>query len=254
MYGKYFLIFISSLFGYFIIGIFFPILWIQGIYLRKNALRLTTPIDDEFGKIEGGNESISVLGIGESPMAGVGISKNSKTLTALASEELSKLTKSSVNWRILAQSGLTLYELNKFVSKKSPSNVDLIFVAIGGNDIFNLTAPWIWLNHLEICVKYFFKNEESPIILFSAVPCVGRFPAIPNPLRLFFGYWELILQNSLKLFVSKKKNVYLLKERFPDGREYFLEDGIHPSMLAYNLWSKKLASLSSLLMSDRKNL
>jgi len=25
-------------------------------------------------------------------------------------------------------------------------------------------------------------------------------------------------------------------------------------MLAYNLWSKKLASLSSLLMSDRKNL
>ena len=153
MYGKYFLIFISSLFGYFIIGIFFPILWIQGIYLRKNALRLTTPIDDEFGKIEGGNEIISVLGIGESPMAGVGISKNSKTLTALASEELSKLTKSSVNWKILAQSGLTLYELNKFVSKKTPSNVDLIFVAIGGNDIFNLTAPWIWLNHLEICVK-----------------------------------------------------------------------------------------------------
>lgn len=251
---KYFIIIISSLFGYFLIGIFFPILWVQGIYLRKHALRLPTPIDATFGKIEGENGIISVLGIGESPMAGVGISKNSGTLTALASEELSKLTKNSVNWSILAQSGLTLNDLNKFVLKKSPSKVDLIFVTIGGNDVFNLTAPWIWLSHLEICVKYFFKNEESPIILFSAVPCVGRFPSIPNPLRFFFGYWELILHNCLKFFVSTKENIYLLEERFPDGREYFLEDGIHPSKLAYILWSKKLASLSCHLIHSRKNL
>ena len=35
-----------------------------------------------------------------------------------------------------------------------------------------------------------------------------------------------------------------LLERFPDGKEYFMEDGIHPSKLAYELWSEKLASLS----------
>ena len=28
----------------------------------------------------------------------------------------------------------------------------------------------------------------------------------------------------------------------PDGKEFFLDDGIHPSQLAYKLWSEKLAS------------
>ena len=76
------------------------------------------------------------------------------------------------------------------------------------------------------------------------MPCVGRFPAIPKPLRYAFGYWEFLLQKSLIFFVNSKDNVFLLGERFPDGKEYFLEDGIHPSKLAYKLWSEKLASMS----------
>ena len=97
-------------------------------------------------------------------------------------------------------------------------------------------------------MKYFHKDGKTPIILFSAVPCVGRFPAVPKPLCFAFGYWEFLLQESLKFFVSSKDNVFLLGERFPDGKEYFLEDGIHPSKLAYKLWSEKLASTSVKLL------
>ena len=90
----------------------------------------------------------------------------------------------------------------------------------------------------------YLKDGKTPIILFSAVPCVGRFPAVPKPLRFAFGYWEFLLQKSLILFVNSNDNVFLLGERFPDGKEYFMEDGIHPSKLAYELWSEKLASMS----------
>ena len=85
---------------------------------------------------------------------------------------------------------------------------------------------------------------KHQLFFFSAVPCVGRFSAIPKPLRYAFGYWEFLLQKSLIIFVNSKDNVFLLGERFPDGKEYFLEDGIHPSKLAYKLWSEKLASMS----------
>ena len=248
------IIYISSLFGYLLIGLFFPLLWLQGIYLKKVALRLPTPTDNLFGVIGEGNGTLGILGIGESPMAGVGISKNSETLTVLTSLRLNKLIGLKVNWRILAQSGLTIKNLNQLIIEKSPKDADIIIIGIGGNDVFNLTSPWIWVKHLDSCVKYFLKDGKTPIILFSAVPCVGRFPAIPKPLRFAFGYWEFLLQKSLILFVNSKENVNLLCERFPDGEEYFLEDGIHPSNLAYKLWSEKLASMSVELLKLKTNL
>jgi len=251
---KNIIIYISSLFGYLLIAIFCPVLWIQGIYLKKVALRLPTPTDNLSGIIGEGNETLEILGIGESPMAGVGIPKNSETLTPLTSLCLNKLMDIKVNWRILAQSGLTINNLNQLLIEKSPKEADIIIVAIGGNDVFNLTSPWVWVKHLDSCVKYFVKDGKTPIILFSAVPCVGRFPAIPKPLRFAFGYWEFLLQQSLILFVNSIDNVFLLGERFPDGKEYFLKDGIHPSKLAYKLWSEKLARMSVKLLKLNTNL
>ena len=115
---------------------------------------------------------------------------------------------------------------------------------MGGNDVFQLTPPWIWKNNINTCVKLLFQNYKKPLILFSPVPPVGRFPAIPNPLKIAFGFWEFLLQASLAQAINSMDNAYLLDERFPDGKEYYLEDGIHPSPLAYDPWSEKLAIMT----------
>ena len=80
---------------------------------------------------------------------------------------MERLMDIKVNWRILAQSGLTINNLNQLIIEKSPKDADLIIVGIGGNDVFNLTSPWDWLKHLDSCVKYFLKDGKTPIILFS---------------------------------------------------------------------------------------
>lgn len=245
-------IYIKSLFGYLLIGIFFPLFWLQGIFLRRIVLRLPTPTDDPYGCFEGKKNKFKILGLGESPMAGVGISKYSETLTGLTSNRLNKLMDIHVNWRIIAQNGLTIKKLNQLIREESPLDIDLIIVSIGGNDVFNLTPPWVWERNLDSFVNYFVRGEKTPIIIFSPVPCVGRFPAIPNPLRLAFGYWESILQKSLTIIMNSKRDVYLLKDRFPDGKKYFLNDGIHPSKLAYKLWSERLASKAIEMMQRQK--
>ncbi len=153
----------------------------------------------------------------------------------------------------MAQNGLTIKYLNQLIFEETSYDANLIIIAIGGNDVFSLTTPWVWVKHLENYVKYFQKNGESPIIIFSAVPCVGMFPAIPNSLRFVFGCWKLLLQKSLKNFVDSEEAVYLLRERFPSGKKYFMEDGIHPSKLAYKLWSEKLAVLSFQLINIKAN-
>jgi len=44
--------YIRALLGYLIIGLLFPWLWLQGIYLKKVVLRLPTPADAPFGVLQ----------------------------------------------------------------------------------------------------------------------------------------------------------------------------------------------------------
>ena len=151
---KIFLINAISIFGYLIIGVFSPLLWYQGMRLKREVPRLPTPGDRPFGICKGKDKEFNILGLGESPMAGVGITKNSFTLTGLTAE-----------------------------------NADLVLVSMGGNDVFQLTPPWVWKNNINTCVKLLLQYYNNPLILFPTVPPVGRFPAIPNPLRITFGFW-----------------------------------------------------------------
>ena len=241
-----------SIFGYLIIGVFFPLLWFQGMRLKKEVLRLPTPGDRPYGICIGKDKEFNILGLGESPMAGVGIPKHSLTLTGLTAVRLNELLGCHVKWKILAENGLTLKNLNKLIRDHSDENADLVLLSIGGNDVFQLTPTWVWKNNIHTCVKLLFQNGKKPLILFSPVPPVGRFPAIPNPLRFAFGFWEFLLQVSLAHVINSMDNAYLLDERFPDGTEYYLEDGIHPSPLTYDPWSEKLAIMTVELLNQKK--
>ncbi len=220
--------------------------------LKREVPRLPLPGDSPFGICKGKDKEFKILGLGESPMAGVGIAKHSLTLTGLTAVKLNKLLGCSVKWEILAESGLSLKNLNKLIGEQLGKNADLVLVSMGGNDVFQLTPPWVWKNNINTCVKLLFEKENKPLILFSPVPPVGRFPAIPNPLRIVFGFWEFLLQASLAQAINSMDNAYFLDERLPDGKEYYLEDGIYPSLLAYHPWSEKLAIMTIELLNKKK--
>ena len=106
---------VISIFGYLIIGVFSPLLWFQGMRLKREVPILSTPGDRPYGICKGKDKEFNILGLGESPMAGVGIAKHALTLTGLTAVMLNKLLGCSVNWKILAESGLGLKNLNKFL-------------------------------------------------------------------------------------------------------------------------------------------
>ena len=241
-----------SVLGYFFIGLFMPLLWYQGNRLKSIVPRLPTPKDLPFGFFRGKGNNFKILGLGESTMAGVGLDKHASTLTGLTAARLNKLLGCNVNWKILAESGLSLKRLNKLICEQSNENSDLVLISMGGNDVFKLTPPWVWKKNIDTCVKLIIKNEKKPLILFSPVPPVGRFPAIPSPLSIAFGLWEFILQTCLAQIINSMDNVYLLDDRFPDDKKYYLKDGIHPSPLAYEPWSEKLAIMTIELSNQKK--
>ena len=112
---KIFSINVISIFCYPIIGVFLPLLWFQGMRLKREVPRFTTPGDHPYGICKGKDGEFNILGLGESSMAGVGIAKHTLTLTGLTAGRLNKLLGCSVNWKILAQNGFTLKKLNKLI-------------------------------------------------------------------------------------------------------------------------------------------
>ena len=125
---KIFSIYAVSIFGYLIVGVFSPLLWFQGMRLKKEVLRLPPPGDRPYGICIGKDKEFNILGLGESPMAGVGIVKHAFTLTGLTAARLNKLLGCSVNWKILAESGLSLKNLNELIREQSDENADLVLV------------------------------------------------------------------------------------------------------------------------------
>ena len=185
-------------------------------------------------------------------MAGVGIPKHSETLTGLTASRLNAMTDRSIEWKILAENGLTIEQLNELIKKQDHLDAEMIMVAIGGNDVFKLTSLWKWEKQLKHCLFLLQTKSRDPLIIFSHVPPVGHFPAIQNPLRLAFGFWRYLLQSSLNRIIHSNLEVHLLDEDFPTIREYFLEEGIHPSPLAYRLWAEALARQSIKLLEKHK--
>ena len=185
-------------------------------------------------------------------MAGVGIPKHSETLTGHMASRLNAITDRSIEWKILAENGLTIEQLNELIKKQDLLDAEIIMVAIGGNDVFKLTSPWKWEKQLKNCLFLLQTKSRDPLIIFSHVPPVGHFPAIQNPLRLAFGFWRYLLQSSLNRVIHSNLQVHLLDEDFPPISEYFLEDGIHPAPLAYRLWAEALARQSIKLLEKHK--
>ena len=119
----------------------------------------------------------------------VRIDKHALTLTGLTGVRLNKLLGCNINCKILAESGISLKKLNKLISEQSDVNADLVIVSMGGNDVFQLTLPWVWRNNINTCVKLLLRKDKNRLIWFSPVPPIGRFPAIQNPIRITFGVW-----------------------------------------------------------------
>ena len=215
-------------------------------------MRLLPPIDPPEGLCPGQKEGLKIIGLGESTMAGVGIPKHSETLTGLTAFRLNAMTDRSIEWKILAENGLTIEQLNELIKKQDYLDAEIIMVAIGGNNVFKLTSTWKWEKQLKNCLFLLQTISRDPVIIFSHVPPVGHFPAIQNPLRLAFGFWRYLLQSNLNRVIHSNLQVHLLDEDFPPIRQYFLEDGIHPAPLAYRLWAETLARKSIKLL-EKKN-
>ncbi len=222
-----------------------PFLYLQGKYVRRKVGRLPDAAGETIGKHGAHAEIINLLAIGESTVAGVGAKNHSEALTGQFAKHLSRITGKAVNWRALGTSGITVKRtLRELVPHLPEEKMDVILVALGGNDVFGLSSPRKFRRYLTELLAVLREKNPAAKIFVANVPVVRDFTALPNPLRYVLSRLAKLHHFNAIDLISKMENVVYFDDIKKVDDDFF-SDGIHPSVKGYDLWAEAMAEFFS---------
>ena len=215
-----------------------PLLLLQGVYVRKVTPRLPEPPGPRSGDI-GQGRPLRLLILGDSAAAGVGATTQSD---ALSGQLLQKLSGSHwITWRLWAANGRTSAQCLALLDAHDAEPFDAAVLSLGVNDVTSGVSLSTWQAQQQqladlLCGKFAVKR-----ILFTALPPMHHFPALPQPLRGVLGARAKTFNRALQAFVMTRDDCRLLKFDAPMQAEFMAADGFHPSAFTYGLWADQAA-------------
>ena len=219
---------------------FVPFLYLQGKYVRRTVGRLPDAAGGTTGKHGAHRDEMKLLAIGESTVAGVGAQNHDEALTGQFARHLSTATGKTVAWRALGESGITAREtLQRLVPQLPDEQIDVVLIALGGNDVFALSSPRRWRREMSKLFEILRAKYPSALVLAANVPMVRDFRAMPNPLRFVLSRLARLQHfNSRELVAPLENTIYFDRVKRVD--DDFFSDGIYPSAKGYDLWARDL--------------
>lgn len=231
-----------------------PILYLQGKRIRKKIPRLPEAEGTSGYVNVGAVRNLSVLLIGESTMAGVGVKTHEDGFAGSFARKLASLSDSNVKWEVFARGGYTLKRLRYKIVPKIPNNkYDLIAIAMGGNDAFKLNSPKVFGENIKALIKACQQKFPATAIAFCNMPPIKEFPAFPAMVKFIVGNLVEFFGQKLKMICDQKSGVYyssevirldnwLQKIGTNNKQAKFFSDGVHPSQLTYEVWGEDFAN------------
>ena len=231
-----------------------PLMARHGKLVKDAVPELPAPTDITGAIPEGSTPQFHLITIGESTVAGVGVSHHREGLAGSLAMALAEQTGLAVGWHVYAKSGFTAGKVNQNIIPNIPSQpADLIVIGLGANDAFQLNSPMKWAKNIKRVIESVqLKFPQTPIVMLN-MPPIKRFPAMTWLLKLTLGNLVILNGEALEQVVKKYQDVYYHSERITlenwskkhnivnDTDQYF-SDGIHPSQLTYALWAKDVSA------------
>lgn len=254
-----------SLFIFTVFVIF--LLIIQGLWTRKTTLKLPEPqgaregicgenLSDDDVRAEGvageyisgeglsaKRETLTLLIIGDSSAAGVGVDHQEHALSGYLTASLAK--KFSVKWQLIAKTGYTSANIIQALQhhQRPFDHIDYVLIAIGVNDVTSFTGSKRWQKNLITLIERLERQFQTKNIIFSALPPMHLFTALPQPLRWLLGARAKYLNQQMASIIRSKPACHLLHAELPFSEQYLADDKFHPSQAAYKLWAEQAAQL-----------
>ena len=222
-----------------IIFLLSPLLLLQGIYVRLTTPRLPEPIGERDGAI-GNGPTLRLLILGDSAAAGVGVAHQNEALAGQLIEPLS--TNFHLTWQLLAKNGDRCKDLIAILEQQSKP-FDVVLISIGVNDVTGGLSLDSWHSQLVKVITLVRTKFSARQIIFTALPPMHLFPALPQPLRWVFGFRAKQFNRILQSIIANQAHCHFLTITTPLQVDYIAEDGFHPNAKTYAIWANQAAQV-----------
>ena len=214
-----------------------PVLIAQGRYVRRMTPVLPLPDGDITG-VSGDGPPLRLLIVGDSAAAGIGVTRQSDALSGRLVNRLARSYR--VHWHLHAQSGDRSVDLLHKLKQMPAESFDVAVISIGVNDVVKMTLLNAWCDNLTAIADTLGSRFSVQRVLFSSVPPMHLFPALPNPLRWWMGLRAKQLNETMQTVVSAREGCEFLHIPYSGNPQDIAVDGFHPGAGAYAQWAKHL--------------
>lgn len=222
--------------------IFTPIALLQGLWLMQKAPRLPAPAGHcgRFGR--GVGPVLRVIGVGDSCIAGTGVSDLRQSVTASYARQLQERWQCDVEWRVHGVNGATSGAILHSLAPAVPS-AHVYLVSAGVNDAIRGVDPRRYARNLHRVFILLRRKAPQSTILFGGLPPLDAFPILPWPLRAILAQRARALHEAAVAVASRHERVFCF--RFPPRMQahHFASDGFHPAEPACERWAAGLLDL-----------
>ncbi|WP_335950720.1 SGNH/GDSL hydrolase family protein [Acinetobacter beijerinckii] len=220
-----------------------PVVIIQGVKVRKKTPRLLEASGDRDGLV-GQGDPLSLLILGDSAAAGVGVETQQDALSGAIMSQLKN--EYTLQWKLHAKTGDTTKQVYQAVQQLEHKKYDIVITSIGVNDVTKLTSAKSWIKQQKQLFTQIQKQFQPKLIIVSGVPPMQHFPALPNPLAWLFGKYAEQMNQILQQWLAPQSQFRFIQydiESFQAMDLPMASDGFHPSKEIYAIWGQQVAIL-----------
>ncbi|WP_299803258.1 SGNH/GDSL hydrolase family protein [uncultured Shewanella sp.] len=221
-----------------------PFLFLQGHKVKKNTPKLPEAAGPREGAV-GSGAGLSVLILGDSAAAGVGVASQQQALAGVVVSALAK--RYQVDWRLLAKSGYntaqTIDMLQQALAKQGDMRFEAVVVSLGVNDVLSPLTVNKWIRQQQALIDLIIQELNCRHLILTRVPPMGDFPVLPQPLRWFLGQRSQAFNRQLLRYARQEPRFTLLDFGHQLNCDAMATDGFHPGELIYKDWGKSVVNV-----------
>ncbi|MFK7881059.1 SGNH/GDSL hydrolase family protein [Roseobacter sp.] len=215
-----------------------PVLLTQAMQVIYRTPRLPEASGPRQGR-SGSGPVLKVLILGDSSAAGVGVKHQSQALSGQLTRNLGAAF--SVEWRLVAQTGLTTKNTPKFLNARLYGKFDICVTALGVNDATRLVSPTKWISQTMALHDLLTCNHRIKRIYVTAMPPLARFAALPNPLARVLGDHATLMSDALESRLLGDEIRQIVTPNWGHDPAMMALDGFHPGAATYAQWGDHMA-------------
>ncbi len=194
-------------------------------------------------KERGQGQPLSILIVGDSAAAGVGVEHQDDALLGDILKDLQHDFK--IQWKLHAKTGDSTAKVIRAIEQLETEHFDVVISSVGVNDVTKLMPADIWIQKQKKLYAMIQQKFSPELVIAAGVPPMNMFPALPNPLAWLFGQYAKKMNQQLAKFVASQDSMQWIEYDIEKYRAMNLEmaaDGFHPSKEVYTLWGQEVAS------------